>query len=234
MLRISPELPSLARFAAAIGFPLFLAGCGDEATPPSAPRIEAASRPAARVSALAADRARFDIRDRAANATFASIDPSGCVETVVFVFGAQETVKVGPGKPSTGPVGFLQLSEVDFCTGQVRELFGFADDATFQVSTKLDEARLRATIPGFDVVDGVEVPAVVDLTWTGSGELITESNRYRLKLPGAMVTQWFRGTFRPAQVSGTVLVGDENLATDPVDALILRARQGSFEMVRTR
>ena len=49
-----------------------------------------------------------------------------------------------------------------------------------------------------------------------------------------MLTQWFKGTFRPAQVSGTVTIGKQNLAADLVDALIIRATQGSFEMVRTR
>jgi hypothetical protein len=42
------------------------------------------------------------------------------------------------------------------------------------------------------------------LTWTGAGDLFSDSNRYRLKARGAMLTQWFS------------------------------ARQGSFEIVRTR
>jgi hypothetical protein len=222
-----------SKLVAVIGLPLLLAGCGDETAPPSGPGAEAAPEAAARVSARAS-RLRFQIRDRAANASFSTIDPSGCVETFVFVFGAEETVKEGPGKPSTGPLAVVQLSEIDFCNNQIRELFGIANDATFEVSRKLDQARLQATIPGFDVLGGVEVPAVVDLTWTGVGDLISESSRYRLKLPGAMLTQWVKGTFRPSQVSGTVLVGEENLAAAPVDALILRARQGSFEIVRSR
>jgi hypothetical protein len=216
---------------AAIGFSLLLAGCGEDTTPPSGPRTEPASRAAARVSAKAVDHIRFQVRDRAAQASFSSFD--GCVETFVFVFGALETVKEGPGKPSTGPLAVVQLIEFNLCTDEIRELFGIVNDATFEVNKKLTEARLQATIPGFGVVNGEEVPAVVDLTWTGAGELASESNRFRLKLPGAMVHEWFKGTFRPAQVSGTVMVGDENVATDPLDALIFRARFGSFEVVRT-
>ena len=233
MLRMTPVLPSLAGVIAAIGLPLILAGCGEDTAPPSAPVAETAPKAAARGSALKADRIRFQIRDRAANAGFLSVDPSGCVETFLFVFGAQETVKDGPGAPSTGPLAVVQLSQLNFCTNEIAEYFGITADATFEVNTKLDEARLRATVPGF-VADGVEAPAVVDLTWTGAGDLFSESNRYRLKAPGAMLTQWFKGTFRPAQVSGTVMVGDENIAGDPLDALIIRARQGSFEIVRTR
>jgi hypothetical protein len=219
---------------ATVGLPFLLAACGDDAVPPSGPGAGATPAPAARASALAPNHIRFQIKDRAANASFGSIDPSGCVETFVFVFGAQETVKAGPGKPATGPLAVVQLSEIDFCNNTIRELFGIADDANFEVSRKLDQARLRATIPGFDEVNGELVPAVVDLSWTGAGDLITESDRYRLKLPGVMTTQWFKGTYRPAQVSGTVMVGDRNLAADPLDALIIRATQGSFEVVRTR
>ena len=81
---------------AAIGFPLLLAACGDDTVPPSGPRAETTA-PASRVSARAANHLRFQIKDRAANASFSSVDPSGCVETFVFVFGSNETVKEGPG-----------------------------------------------------------------------------------------------------------------------------------------
>jgi hypothetical protein len=219
---------------AAIGFPLFLAGCGEDSTPPSGPRAGPSSQRAARVSPTAVDRFRFQVRERAANAVFSSFDPSGCVETFVFVFGAEQAVKEGPGKPSTGPLAVVQLFEFNVCTNELRELFGITDDATFQVSKKLTEAHLQATIPGFDFVNGEEVPVVVDLVWAGAGELGSQSDRFRLKLPGVMVTEWFKGTFRPAQVSGTVTVGGENVATDPIDAVIFRARFGRFEVVRTR
>jgi hypothetical protein len=75
---------------------------------------------------------------------------------------------------------------------------------------------------------------VVALPLTGAGELFSQTDRSRIKFPGSMLTQWFKGTFRPAQISGTVTIGKTNLATNLVDALIIRATQGSFEMVRTR
>ena len=224
---------SMSLLVATIGFPLLLAGCADAADVPSGPK---ASNPAsaARVSARAASHFRFQIKDRAANASFSSVDPSGCVETFVFVFGSNETTKAGPGKPSTGPLAVVQLSQMDFCNNTIGEFFGFAEDVAFEVSTKLDQAHLKATVPGFLDETGVEAPAVVDLTWTGAGELFSQTDRSRIKFPGSMLTQWFKGTFRPAQISGTVTIGKTNLATNLVDALIIRATQGSFEMVRTR
>jgi hypothetical protein len=224
---------SMSLLVATIGFPLLLAGCDDAAEVPSGPKAE---NPAstARVSARAASHFRFQIKDRAANASFSSVDPSGCVETFVFVFGSNETTKAGPGKPSTGPLAVVQLSQMDFCNNTIGEFFGFGEDVAFEVSTKLDRAHLKATVPGFLDETGVEAPAVVDLTWTGAGELFSQTDRSRIKFPGSMLTQWFKGTFRPAQISGTVTIGKTNLATNLVDALIIRATQGSFEMVRTR
>jgi hypothetical protein len=218
-----------------VGFPLLLlAACGDDAAPPSGPAADAASASTARGSARAASHLRFQIRDRAANASFSSVDPSGCVETFVFVFGSDETVKENRGKPAAGPLAVVRLSQYDFCNNTVGEFFGFAEDVTFEVSRKLDHAHLKATVPGFVDETGAEAPAVVDLTWTGIGELFSETGRSRVKFPGSMLTQWFKGTFRPAEVSGSVTVGKQNLATGPVDALIIRATQGSFEVVQTR
>jgi hypothetical protein len=218
---------------AAIGFPFLLAACDDAGVPPSEPTAEPTAA-ASRVSARVASRFQFQIKDRAANASFSSVDPSGCVETFVFVFGSNETVKEGPGKPATGPLAVVQLSQYDFCNNTIGEFFGFAEDAAFEVSRKLDQAHLKATVPGFLDETGVEASAVVDLTWTGAGELFSQTDRSRVKFPGSMLTQWFKGTFRPAQVSGTVTVGKQNLATDLADALIIRATQCSLEVVRTR
>ena len=219
--------------ATAIGFPLLLAACDDAAAPPNGGRAETTAS-ASRVSALGASHLRFQIKDRAANASFSQVDASGCVETFVFVFGSNETVKDGPGKPAAGPLAVVQLSQFDFCNNTLGEFFGIAEDAAFEVSRTLDQAHLKATVPGFVDETGAEAPAVVDLTWAGAGDLFSETDRSRIKFPGSMLTQWFKGTFRPAQVSGTVTLGKQNLATDVVDALIIRATQGSFEIVRTR
>jgi hypothetical protein len=216
---------------AALGLPLLLASC-DDAAPPSGPGAQATRAPAARESALAANHLKYQIRDRAANASFSSVDQSGCVETFVFVFGSNETLQDG-GKPTTGPLAVVQLSQYDFCNNTIGEYFGIAEDAAFEVSRQLDQAHLKATVPGFLDETGVEAPAVVDLTWTGAGDVVRETDRTRLKFPGSMITQWLKGTFRPALVSGTVMVGKTDLAANPVDALILRATQGSFEVVRT-
>ena len=225
-------LRSPSVLAAVFGLPLLLAGCGDDAAPPSAPRAENPA-PAAQVAAKVSQ-ARFQIKDRAANATFSSIDPSGCVETTVFVFGSLEATKAGPGKPTRGPLAVVRVTLFDFCNATIGEYFGITEDAVFEVGRQLDRAHLKASVPGFLDETGVEADAVVDLTWVGAGDLFSETLRDRQRFPGATLTQYFKGTFRPAQVSGTVTIGKTNHATAPLDALIIRATQGTVERVQTR
>ena len=228
MLRIS-------RLVSGIGLPLLLAACGEDSAPPSEPGKERTQGRGADVSATAVDRSRSEIRQTGANAVFSSIDPSGCVETFVFVLGAEQAQKEGPGKPTTAPLAIVEMSEFNFCTGElVREIIGTTDDATFQAGRKLTEARLQTTISAFDFVNEVEVQVVVDLAWTGAGELVSLSDRFRQKAPGILLNLWLKGTFRQAEVSGTVIVEGENVATEAVAAEILRARSGFMEMVRTR
>ena len=126
------------------------------------------------------------------------------------------------------------MYEFNYCTGELRDIFGQTSDVTFHASNKLTDGHLQATISGFDRFSEVEVQVAVDLAFVAVGELGSESSRDRLKLPGVMVSEFFKGTFRYAQVSGTVTVGGENVATDPIDAFIYQVRAGSYEMERTR
>ena len=221
--------------AAALSLPLLVAACSDDPSQPGGPRAEPPPRPA--TPALATRASRYQIREVAASAGFESFDPSGCVETSVFVLGAAQTTKERPGKPATGPLAFVAVFQSDFCTGELlRDIEGETREATFQADRgRLTTARLRATTAGFDFLAGEEVRVEVDVTWSGTGELAPVSNRFRLQEPGLVVRQWFEGAVREAAASGTVAVGGENLTPNAPDfAQIFRAREGELDVVRTR
>jgi hypothetical protein len=218
---------------AVIGLSLVLAGCGEDSVPPSAPRTERAPVPAVHLRADSVSRTQ--IRELGAEALFSSIDESECLATDVFVVGAEQARKQGPGKPAAGPIAIVQVFQFNFCTFEVlRDIFGETNEATVQANrSRLSRASLEATIPAFDFVNQVEVQVVVDLAWTAVGALTSESERFRLKGPTAHVNFSFKGTSRPAEVSGTVAVGGENLATSAVFADIYRARLALFERLST-
>lgn len=99
----------------------------------------------------------------------------------------------------------------------------------------LTAARLRATVPTVDIISNTEVLVEVDLTWTGTGELSSASQRERFTSPGLLETDWLKRAFREATAAGTVVVEGENLTPNESDlAQVVGARSGDLTMERTR
>lgn len=220
---------------AVISLALLVVGCNDESSPPSGPHTEPPPQAAAR--ALTTQQFRFQLREVGAEAGFFSFDPTGCVVTDVFVFGAEQRLKASPSKPTEGPVAFVSVVEFDVCTNNVlREVFGQTQDASLEADrTKLGEARLQATITGTDFVTGTEVQMEVDVTWTGTGGLTFQSFQSRVRQPGFLARFSSKGTFREATASGTVSLAGENLTPDAAFfADIFRATRGELVLERTR
>jgi hypothetical protein len=212
------------------GLPLLVTSCSDGSSPPSGPSVEPSVRAATR--ALATTTSRFQIKEVAAEASFASFDPATCVETDVYVFGTPPTRKEVPVQAFT----FVNVFQSDLCTNELlRGIFGGTVDASFQADAKLTGASLQATIGGTDFISEVEVQVEVDIAWTGTGELVSQTSRSRVKEPGFLVSQWFKGTSRYAAASGTVSVEGQNLTPNPADfGQIFRARFGELDIVRSR
>jgi hypothetical protein len=220
---------------AVISLPLLVVGCNDESSPPSGPHTEPPPQTAAR--ALTTEQFRFQLREVGAQAGFFSSDPTGCVVTDVSIFGAEQRLKASPGEPTDGPVAFVSVFEIDFCSNTVlRDVFGLTQDASLEADrNKLGEARLQATITGTDFVTDTEVQVEVDVTWTGTGDLTFQSSQNRVRQPGFLARSSFKGTSRVATASGTISLAGENLAPDTAGfADIFRAKNGTLVLVRTR
>jgi hypothetical protein len=223
------------RLIAVIGLPLLVVGCSEESSPPSGPHTE--PPPRAAVRALTTDQSRFQLREVGAAAGFFSIDPTGCVGTDVFVFGAERRLKSSPGKPTEGPLAVVQVFQIDFCSGTLlRDVVGVTEDASLGVDrAKLAEARLQATITGTDFITDTEVQVEVDVTWAGTGDLAFSSQQARFRQPGFLLRFSFKGSFREATASGTVSLTGENLTPEPAFfADLFRARSGELFLVRTQ
>ena len=219
---------------------LMLAACSDDDSPTTAPMGGRPSR--AGVPALATTSSHSQLKGLTARADFTTVDQSGCVETDVFAFGSEQTSKLDSaevgarGKPLSGLIAFVTVSQFDFCTGQIlRDVSGFTTEGSFQADrVKLSEARLEATMPGFDFLTQTEVAIEVDLIWSATGELVSLSSRFRQKQPGLLASFFFKGTQRDAAATGTVLVGAENFTPNVSNfAEIIRSREGSFSIVKS-
>lgn len=172
----------------------------------------------------------FKFKGQSASAYFSSADPSGCIYTDVSVYASEQisASQPGPGSPSSGTN--VSIYQYDACTGtQLLAADGFAPlaDADFEVSKKLESAKLNATVNVFDYVSGTSFDVSLDLTWTGTSSLGHQMSHFQYQFAGCHQNLHTNGTFRFAQAIGAVSAGTTEFAPSPaVDASIFSAKSG--------
>lgn len=222
----------------AFGLPLLIS-CDDDASAPSAPTTapSAQSTTSALAKPGAVSRTRFQVRQFVAETFFSEGSDAGCVLTDVLVFAAERAERIGPGKPQTGPLVFIDIDKYNLCTEKsLRRITGSTREVTFQGDrTKLSQVVIRATIPAADLVNNVGVQVEVDLTWTAIGPPSFQASRSRDRRAFTLASSWLKGIFRDAIASGTVNFDGETLvAPNTGFGQIYRARFGEFHVERTR
>jgi hypothetical protein len=150
----------------------------------------------------------FQIREKGASVVYFSSE--GCLETVMQVFTA-ENVSKGPSTPKTAATtAFVSIFQFDACTGDVLlDAFGFntISASELQISKKIESATLNTTVTVTDQVTNNTFDVFVDLTWTGSGPLRKDSTHQHSNTPGCKINFRVKGSFRSAEVSGSVSDG---------------------------
>jgi len=173
----------------------------------------------------------FKLKGQSANAHFSNVDQSGCIYTDVYLYASEEIVSTqpGPGTPSSG--ASVSIYQFDACTGtQLLGADGFVPLAgpDFQVSKKLDSAALNTTITVFDYLTGSSYDVSIALTWTATSPLGRQTSQSHYQFAGCHQTYHNNGTFRFAQVSGSVSDGVTDFAASPFsDASISSVKTGS-------
>jgi len=160
----------------------------------------------------------FKFSGRNAGAFFQASD-GGCLEMFAGAFANDGKVQSPPGPGSTSSFADVFVEIFDVCNSvSIYSASGFSDldDRAFQINRTLTSASLNATIPGGDSF-GNPVDISVDLVWIGTGDLSRGTFHSHSKSPGCVINSRFHGTFRPAQASGTVSVGDTNFTPNPTD-----------------
>lgn len=148
------------------------------------------------------------------NAAFSWTDPSGCVQTNVFVNANDQIAQVSP-EPGSQGYAAVSISQQNDCTGTAL-LSDFGEKTTLQagelvISNQLDQATLTTTIQVADSVSGASFPVTVDLTWTGTSAIYRNHSFSNDLLGGRcrVVNHW-KGTGRDAVASGSVSDGTTN------------------------
>jgi hypothetical protein len=184
--------------------------------------------------AAGASTLHFSFKGQFAEAVFDSVDPSGCVETFVFVEGINGTVKEA-GKPAVSSTAVITIDQFDFCTG-TETLFAVGEATLaageFQIDKMLTTATLNATIEVSDFVSGTSFPVDVSVSWTGVGATTTQKDHFQIKGPDFKVNSRFMGTFRDATASGTVSDGTTNFTPESaVFADMGSVKQGEVDII---
>jgi hypothetical protein len=168
------------------------------------------------------------------NAEFVSTDPTGCVETDVFVSANTGTEQDHPGTIRYG-VASVSLFEYDVCSDTVvRQAVGL-DDALaagqLQVSKQLDLAVLNATIEVTDIDTGASFPVTVDVTWTGTRDIRRDHSNTNDLYPGCHVINRWKGSGRDAVAAGVVSDGVSNLIPDASQGAEIGYVVDGFEII---
>jgi hypothetical protein len=156
-------------------------------------------------------------RGQTAQAFFSSTDPSGCIQTDVFVLAVDGRVKQD-GAPVVDSSASVSISRYDVCAGTLLlSAFGFAAlaPAEFVMDSQLKSAALETTITVTDFVSGTSFPVDMAVTWTGTGEAFRFKQHSQIKAPGFTLNSKSDGTSRDGTASGTVSDGTTNLTPEP-------------------
>lgn len=159
----------------------------------------------------------FKFKGLGANASFSSVDPSGCILTSVDVFTAEATIQSPPGTRAPFSSTNIYLSRYDLCTDTLLlAAEGVKDlaEPELQISSRLQRASLNTTITMFDTRTGAPLDLSVSLSWLGVGSTSRQHSGFHFGDQVCRVVSRFKGTFRGAEVSGTVSDGVTNFTPE--------------------
>jgi len=144
------------------------------------------------------------VRDNGAQATFTSLDSTGCVETDAVLLVDMQSVKQMPdGSTTTVPFAALSLTTVDFCTGLQIDAFGTTDTFTFQMDG-ISTASFQATIPMLENNNASPGVANISASWDASGQVTMATNHEVIRSPGLLTVSNLGGSFRDANATASV------------------------------
>ena len=156
----------------------------------------------------------LDLQGPLVDAAFSYTDPSGCIETDVFVNANNEVAHQSVEAFSKGYAA-VSLFQFNLCTNTVL-LSAFGEKTALQpgelvVSKQLDHASLSTTIAVSDDVSAATYPVSVDLSWIGTSDIKRQHSSSNDLLGGRcrIVSHW-KGSGRTADVAGSVSDGVTN------------------------
>jgi hypothetical protein len=170
-----------------------------------------------------------------AEADFDTLDPSGCIETMVSLIAVNGSIKQDGGPVASSGM-FMFISQANNCT-QTQLIL--ADEGVplspgaLNIDSSLKAATLKATVNVTDLVSNTSLPVAISLTWTGSGQLANFEDHSNFRQPAFGFKSTIRdsGTFRPATATGSITLNDADLTSGAsTGAELSSAKQGEVDV----
>lgn len=148
----------------------------------------------------------FGINGELATADFAEL-VDGCLYNEALVFMGSFTFKNAPGAPTATPRLSLIVSSQNLCTGEwpiyALGSVPLAADVP-PIDKQLTSAHVQTPVTIYDSDLGVSYSLVVDVTWTGVGDLINSASHSHSHAPGCTTIFRTAERYRTATASGSI------------------------------
>jgi hypothetical protein len=198
------------------------------------PRYVSVSAAAVLVALLApcvasAATSTYHLQGNNAAAGFEAMDQDGCTFTGAYVNVYETRDNIPPGGPQSGTWLSVQIYKTNECLGYEILLNAFGSVAlpagAFDVQGNLTGATLDAEVPVFDYVTGQSGVVAISLSWTGEGDIFRNMQNTRYSSPSYKFTYRSNGSYRSADVTGSLVYGGVDLTTGASAAGYLTASQ---------
>jgi hypothetical protein len=155
-------------------------------------------------------------RGDSADASFFTVDKTGCIYTDAFVFATEGKQQSPPGSPGTQRWADIYIYSYDTCSGeQLVAAFGSTGlgSGDFQIDNKLTAGSLNTTVNVYDYVSGTSYDVQVNLNWIGSGDLNRGRSSSSNQSGQCRYSYRWNGTWRYAEATGSISDGKTNYAS---------------------
>ena len=191
--------------------------------------------PPGRVEARPTSRSSY--KDQTAEATFSSIDSSGCIVTQVWVFATKNRSFISSGSRVVQSDAAISIFQFNQCVEPNVVLLdanggpAMLSKKEFKISDGLSRASLHKTISVYDFVRNGTFDVTIALYWTSIGPISVQSNRTIFKSVSCTTITNDQSAKRPSTAWGSVSDGITNYTPEPtVETELALVKNG--ELVR--
>jgi hypothetical protein len=161
------------------------------------------------------------------SAAFSSLDSSGCVNTMVYIWaGGGGKLTVAPPSAYAPPPGssvqpslMVQINSYDFCAERATldaESFGYFT-GSLTIARDLSSAALSTPATVTDTVSGVAFPITINVKWAGTGTTYHQNTNYQFSEAKRLIGLHYEALsfYRAGTAAGTVSDATHNYTPNP-------------------